>query len=77
MKSATDSDLISATLEGVASARPLGGTRRSARHGNDERGDRCQPRECRRDEFYRVTNARVTKQAEHDNREALRRFLHG
>jgi len=27
--------------------------------------------------FYRVTNARVTKQAEHDNREALRRFLHG
>jgi acetyl esterase/lipase len=24
--------------------------------------------------FYRVTNARVTKQAEHDNREALRRF---
>jgi dienelactone hydrolase len=22
--------------------------------------------------FYRVTNARVTKQAEHDNREALR-----
>jgi acetyl esterase/lipase len=27
--------------------------------------------------FYRVANARVTKQAEHDNREALRRFLHG
>ena len=27
--------------------------------------------------FYRVTNARVTKQAEHDTREALRRFLHG
>jgi len=27
--------------------------------------------------FYRATNARVTKQAEHDNREALRRFLHG
>jgi triacylglycerol lipase len=27
--------------------------------------------------FYRVTNARVTKKAEHDNREALRRFLHG
>src|SRR5438309_1501151 len=27
--------------------------------------------------FYRVTNARVTKQGEHDNREALRRFLHG
>jgi len=27
--------------------------------------------------FYRVTNARVTKQAEHDNREALRRFLPG
>ena len=25
--------------------------------------------------FYRVTNARVTKQAEHDNREALRGFL--
>jgi len=27
--------------------------------------------------FYRATNARVTRQAEHDNREALRRFLHG
>jgi acetyl esterase/lipase len=27
--------------------------------------------------FYRATNARVTKQAECDNREALRRFLHG
>ena len=27
--------------------------------------------------FYRVTNARVTRQAEHDTREALRRFLHG
>ena len=27
--------------------------------------------------FYRATNARVTKQAEHDNREAQRRFLHG
>jgi acetyl esterase/lipase len=27
--------------------------------------------------FYRATNARVTKQAEHDNREVLRRFLHG
>jgi triacylglycerol lipase len=27
--------------------------------------------------FYRVPNARVTKQAEHDTREALRRFLHG
>jgi acetyl esterase/lipase len=27
--------------------------------------------------FYRVPNARVTTQAEHDNREALRRFLHG
>jgi triacylglycerol lipase len=27
--------------------------------------------------FYPVTNARVTKQAEHDTREALRRFLHG
>jgi acetyl esterase/lipase len=27
--------------------------------------------------FYRVTDARVTKQAEHDTREALRRFLHG
>ena len=27
--------------------------------------------------FYRATNARVTKQAEHDNREALRRFLYG
>ena len=27
--------------------------------------------------FYRATNARVTKQAEHDSREALRRFLHG
>jgi acetyl esterase/lipase len=27
--------------------------------------------------FYRVTTARVTKQAEHDTREALRRFLHG
>src|SRR5271156_6130906 len=27
--------------------------------------------------FYRATNARVTKQAEHDNREAMRRFLHG
>src|SRR5689334_22460723 len=27
--------------------------------------------------FYRATNASVTKQAEHDNREALRRFLHG
>jgi acetyl esterase/lipase len=27
--------------------------------------------------FYRATNARVTKQAEHDTREALRRFLHG
>lgn len=27
--------------------------------------------------FYRVTNARVTKQAERDTREALRRFLHG
>jgi len=33
------------------------------------------PRACHG--FYRVTNARVTKQAEHDNREALRRFLHG
>jgi acetyl esterase/lipase len=27
--------------------------------------------------FYRATNARVTKQAEHDSREALQRFLHG
>jgi acetyl esterase/lipase len=27
--------------------------------------------------FYRVPNACVTKQAEHDTREALRRFLHG
>jgi triacylglycerol lipase len=27
--------------------------------------------------FYRATTARVTKQAERDNREALRRFLHG
>ena len=27
--------------------------------------------------FYRATNARVTRQAEHDTREALRRFLHG
>ena len=27
--------------------------------------------------FYRVPNARVTQQAEHDTREALRRFLHG
>jgi len=27
--------------------------------------------------FYRATNARVTKQAEHDNRDALQRFLHG
>jgi acetyl esterase/lipase len=27
--------------------------------------------------FYRVANARVTRQAEHDTREALRRFLHG
>jgi len=27
--------------------------------------------------FYRATNARVTKQAENDTREALRRFLHG
>ncbi len=27
--------------------------------------------------FYRATSARVTKQAERDNREALRRFLHG
>ena len=27
--------------------------------------------------FYRATNARVTKQAEHDTREALQRFLHG
>jgi triacylglycerol lipase len=27
--------------------------------------------------FYRAMNARVTKQAERDNREALRRFLHG
>jgi acetyl esterase len=27
--------------------------------------------------FYRATNARVTRQAEHDAREALRRFLHG
>jgi triacylglycerol lipase len=27
--------------------------------------------------FYRVPNARVTRQAEHDTREALRRFLHG
>jgi acetyl esterase/lipase len=27
--------------------------------------------------FYRAPNARVTKQAEHDNREALRRFLYG
>jgi acetyl esterase/lipase len=27
--------------------------------------------------FYRATNCRVTKQAEHDNREALRQFLHG
>jgi len=27
--------------------------------------------------FYRETNARVTKQAERDNLEALRRFLHG
>src|SRR6516164_9858716 len=26
--------------------------------------------------FYRATNARVTRQAERDNREALRRFLH-
>jgi hypothetical protein len=45
MSSATDSDLISAipilksaTLGGLASARLLGGTRRSARHGNDECG---------------------------------------
>ena len=27
--------------------------------------------------FYRTANARVTRQAEHDTREALRRFLHG
>ncbi len=27
--------------------------------------------------FYRAVNARVTRQAEHDTREALRRFLHG
>jgi acetyl esterase/lipase len=27
--------------------------------------------------FYRAVNARVTKQAEHDSCEALRRFLHG
>ena len=27
--------------------------------------------------FYRATDARVTQQAERDNREALRRFLHG
>jgi len=27
--------------------------------------------------FYRVANARVTRQAEHDTCEALRRFLHG
>ena len=27
--------------------------------------------------FYRATNARVTKQAERDSREALQRFLHG
>jgi acetyl esterase/lipase len=27
--------------------------------------------------FYRATNASVTRQAEHDTREALRRFLHG
>jgi acetyl esterase/lipase len=27
--------------------------------------------------FYRAVDARVTKQAEHDTREALRRFLHG
>jgi acetyl esterase/lipase len=27
--------------------------------------------------FYRATNARVTKQAERDTRDALRRFLHG
>ena len=27
--------------------------------------------------FYRATNARVTRQAEHDTREALRRFLRG
>ena len=27
--------------------------------------------------FYRATNARMTSQAEHDTREALRRFLHG
>ena len=27
--------------------------------------------------FYRAANARVTMQAEHDTREALRRFLHG
>jgi triacylglycerol lipase len=27
--------------------------------------------------FYLATNAHVSKQAEHDNREALRRFLHG
>jgi triacylglycerol lipase len=27
--------------------------------------------------FYRAVNARVTKQAEHDTREALTRFLHG
>ena len=29
------------------------------------------------DGFYRAPNARVTKQAGHDNREELRRFLHG
>ena len=27
--------------------------------------------------FYRATKARVTRQAEHDTREAMRRFLHG
>jgi len=27
--------------------------------------------------FYRVPEARVTRQAERDTREALRRFLHG
>jgi acetyl esterase/lipase len=27
--------------------------------------------------FYRATKARVTKQADRDNLEALRRFLHG
>ena len=59
MKSATDSDLISAIP--IEVGHPWRGGKRSTAGRvlgallvrNDERGDRCQPRECRCDVYVR------------------------